>query len=490
MKKWWKHSKSNVIRGVLAGACAMLFFMSQSCISLADATGKVTARSVKVRQMPDVNSEVIGSSAAGKTVTIISQTSDSSGYTWYEVYVDANSTGYIRSDMLDVDTSSGSIPTSSASASTSAPEQTAPAAQGAEAMPETGMDSQYATIKARSAIIRSGASTSKGAICSLPANTQVIVSGQTEGTDKPWYYITFTAPDGTEKTGYVRSDLVDMGEMVPVEAPPEEQAPAEPQPEEQPAEQPAERNDYEVVNEGGEWWLYDWTDRENGTKQKLADVLLAAHAQSMNDELDVKTVSTQRIVIIVLIGIIIALVVTLTIMIFKLRDAYYESYEDDEDEDEEEEEDNRRRSSKRKEERDEEGRGRESRSREGRAKEGRSREDREERSGREGRSREGREERSSREGRSREERAERRRREETDREEPVRRKSASRDERQPASRKRTQETDRRMPAREVSYEEDGAAPVKTTKKKAKNFMIDDDDFEFEFLNMKNKDNDV
>ncbi|MDE7018232.1 MAG: hypothetical protein K2P65_11805 [Lachnospiraceae bacterium] len=48
-----------------------------------------------------------------------------------------------------------------------------------------------------------------------------------------------------------------------------------------------------------------------------------------------------------------------------------------------------------------------------------------------------------------------------------------------------------MPSREISYEDDGTAPVKASpKKKAKNFMIDDEDFEFEFLNMKNKDNDV
>ncbi len=493
MKNWWKHSKSNVIRGVLAVSCAMLFFMSQKCISFAEVTGKVIPRSVKVRQSPDGNSEVIGSTSSGKTVSIITQATDASGYVWYEVYVDANTTGYIRSDMLEVD-ASASIPTSTATSSAPTVDQGAGTAQGAENMPETGMENQYATIKARSAIVRSGAATNKGAVCSLPEGTQVIVSGQTEGSDKPWYYITFTAPDGTEKTGYVRSDLVTLGDMVPVEAPPEEQAPQEPQPEEQPDVTPTERNDYEVVNEEGVWWLYDWTDRANGTKQKLEDVLLAAHAQSMNDELDVKTVSTQRIVIIVLIGIIIALVVTLTIMIFKLRDAYYEAYEDDEDEDEEEEEDDRRRSRRRED--------REERSREVRAREGRNREDREERS-RESRNRGDREERSresrsrgdreerSRESRSRDDRGERRRREETGRDETVRRKSASKDERQTTARRRTSEADKRMPSREISYEDDGTAPVKASpKKKAKNFMIDDEDFEFEFLNMKNKDNDV
>ena len=91
------------MRGVLTAACAMLFFVSQKSICFAEATGKIKAASVKVRQSADTNSEVIGSSSLGKTVTLISQTTDASGYVWYEVYVDANTTGYIRSDLVDVD---------------------------------------------------------------------------------------------------------------------------------------------------------------------------------------------------------------------------------------------------------------------------------------------------------------------------------------------------------------------------------------------------
>lgn len=476
MKKKWKHSNS-VVRGVLTAACALIFFVSCKSVCFAEATAKVKVPSARVRQTANDNSEVIGSSSRGTTVTIISQTSDASGYTWYEVYVDANTTGYIRADLLDVDSSSGTIPTSASNTSTQSSEPAVPTASGAEIMPETGMDAQYATIKARSAIIRSAASKNKGKVDSLSEGTQVIVSGQTEGSDMTWYYITFTGTNGVEKTGYVRSDLITLGEMVPVAAP-EEQPQEQPEPE-TPEEAPTVRQDYELIYEldekAGEnaWYVYDRTDPGHVTKQRIDQVLAAAHAQTLNNDMDAKTVSKQRIVIIVLIAVIIILAVVMTIMIFKLRDAYYEAYE--EDEDEEEEDDRRKRDRDRGDRERDKDRARrdvgDAKRSDGRRNESRGDDRRSEDRKNEGRNEE--------------------RRERADREEPVRRKSAAREEKQPAPRKRTAESDRRMPAREVSYEDEMTPTVKAApKKKAKNFLIDDDDFEFEFLNTKNKDKDI
>ncbi len=460
MKKWWKHNKNSIMRGVLTAACAMLFFVSQKSICFAEATATVKAPTAYIRTTPDKNSEPVGSTSSGKTITIIGQTTDSSGYVWYEVHVEDNKTGYIRSDLVDVDSSSGTIPTSS-SAPAQSSEQPASTASGAEIPPETGMDAQYATIKVQSGIVRSAASKNKSKVDSLPQNTQVIVTGQTEGSDMTWYYITFTGTNGEEKTGYVRSDVITLGEMVPVEEPQQEE------PQEQPDVQDTEpeavaHQDYELKYEYDEtagedvWKIYDYTaSTEYAEVRNLKVVLDAAHARSVNSELDAKTISKQRIVIIVLIAVIIILAVVMTIMIFKLRDAYYEEYEDDEDEEEEEEEDNRRKRERRKE-------AEETKRSENKSGSGKN------------------------EGRNE------RRREREEREEPVRRKSSSaREERQSVPRKKTAETDRRMPEREVSYEEEDVEPVKTApKKKAKNFMIDDDDFEFEFLNMKNKDKDI
>lgn len=445
------------MKGALAAACALVFFTTQKTISFAETTGKVKVGSATVRQTADINSEPVASSSQGTTVTILNEVTDSAGTLWYEVYVDTNKNGFIRSDLIDKDASSEVASAQTSDASAAAPAGTA---SGAEVPAETAMDAQYATIKVPSAKIRSGASTSNGIVDSLPENSQVVISGQTAGSDKPWYYVTFTGTDGTEKTGYVRSDLVTLGDMVPVPEPeevpqPEPEAPVDVQPE------PVQNADYECVykaDENGEyaWYLYDRTSGKT-YQQRLDDLLNAAHAQSTNNALDAKTVVKQRIIIIVLAVVILLLGIAVGIMIFKLREAYYEDYEDDEDEDEEDEVD------------EEEDRRREPRRREDRGREERSREDR------------------RREERGREERTRADRERGNGREEP-RRKSAPREDRQPAPRRKTTDSGR-MPVREVSYEEEDAPVKAQPKKKAKNFMVDED-FEFEFLNMKDNGKDM
>lgn len=63
-------------------------------VSHAESAAKVTASSAKIRKSADSSSEVIGSAAKDKTISIKSQTKGADGYTWYEVYVDANTPIY------------------------------------------------------------------------------------------------------------------------------------------------------------------------------------------------------------------------------------------------------------------------------------------------------------------------------------------------------------------------------------------------------------
>ena len=443
MRRAWN---GKAVKGILAAACAMMILIGHKEICFADTTGKVTADSAKIRQSANVNSEVIGSTSSGKTVTITGEVTDASGNVWYEVYVDANTKGYIRSDLVSADGSVPSIQPSSDTGSTTpsntnnddntdnSPTQSV-AAQGAEIPAETEMDAQYATVKVATAKVRSGASTTKGIIDLLSENTQVIVSGQTNGSDgKVWYYVTYTAPDGVEKTGYIRNDLINLGEMVPTETP-EEEAP-ESAGTDAPAETPMENSDYELVytqNPDGEYeyYLYDYTG-EQTTRQKLAEVLAAAHAQSQHSGVDAKTVTKQKIAIVILIAIIILLAAVITFMFFKLRDAYYESYEDEDDEE---------------------------RKPQPKKKEGPEKQ---------------REESVKRKGLSLDEKPL-----------PARKKSMPQEEQKTPVRKKPIEQDNRMPSKEVTYEEEPAAQVAASpKRKARNFLLDDDEFEFEFLNMK------
>lgn len=428
--------------------CAFLFFMGHKTTGLADFTGTVKTNA-KVRQSADVNSEAVSGLTQGATVTIIGEVTDASGTVWYQV-----SDGYVRSDLIDkTESTDGGAATTTA---TSASEPAGATASGAEEGPETAMDLQYATVKASKARIRSKASTSAATVDSMPQNTTLIISGQTTGSDgKTWYYVTFTGTSGTEKTGFVRSDLINLGEMVPVEP---EQPVEEPEaPVEEPAvDEPAVTPDYEVVyedpkNEGNfAWYLHDNTG-EKPTRQNLEVLIQAAYSASANAEADAATISKQRIVIVIMVALVIILAVVLTFMFFKLRDAYIG--------DDEEDENYNWKADKS------------------------SRDNRENRDGRE--NRENRPVRENREGRSVNRSSAGRD------EEPVRRKSAPREGQQQAPvRKRPVEQERKAPAKEVTYEDDGTShPKPAPKKKAKNFLADDDDFEFEFLNMKDKDKD-
>ncbi len=427
-------------------AAALLLVWGDPIVSRAEPKGIVIPNSVNIRKMPEQGSEVIGSSTAGKEISIRGQV-DSGGITWYQVYINADTLGYVRADMIEKK-GDETIPTVSVSAesNTAANEggedggestsQPTASEGGAKVEAQESMDPQYASTKVQ-AKVRPDPSTSNPHLDSLTPGTQVVVRGKSEGSDsKTWYYVTYTGGNGSERTGYIRSDLLNLGELLPVEETPEE-APAEAP--EEPAEQPV-RNDYELKIETDSegvaiWYLYD---NIKGEKEKLQPLLDAMSSQSVDDQKGTGDLVKQRIVIVVLLVLLAILATAVIILAFKLRDTYYE------DDDEDDEEDTRKSSRRESIERDER--------------------------------------RSA-------------RRETAEREQSANRRTAGKDER-PARRRtaageegelRRQEGRRRE--REVSYQEDASAEAVSpaSRRKAKNFLLDDDEFEFEFLNMDDKD---
>lgn len=450
-----EHSKRTMrymMKGIFTAACMAVMVWCMPIVSQAEATGKVIPNSVNIRKSPDVNSEVVGSSTIGKEVTIRGKVS-ASGTTWYQVYVSGDSMGYIRADMLEPEaeaeipvvsvegtgSSSDSSSDTPADSSGGDTQQTssgdAGAAEGtsspggATVGADEAMDLQYAKIKVNSKV-RPEPSTKKNAVGSLTEGTQVVVSGKSAGSDgRTWYYVSYTASNGSEKTGFVREDLLELGEMLQVEEePPQEEVPVE-----EPEPAPVVSNDYVVrleQTENGPVWYLD--DNIRGGTHELETLLQSSFSKSEAEEEAAKAVVKQRIVIVVLAILLVALIVAVVIMAFKLRDAYYEDYEDDEEDEEEEERPARSRA--------------------------RNEESVQDRSVRR---------------REVQETAERRRG----------------SEQRSGRNERGERAERRAP-RERAYE-DGAAQDRDVKaapkRKPKNFLLDDDEFEFEFLNMDDKD---
>ncbi len=462
-------AKRRFLTGLAMALSITSMLWCESFVSRADATGKVTVGSAKIRQSTDTASEVVGSTSQGKTVTIKSQVTDAAGVAWYEVYIDSNKTGYIRADLVESN-NDGEIPQTTASAPepasdngqsestlTDAGTESSSGGTGAEAAAETAMDAQYAALTVNSNV-RTNPSKDSAAVTKLNEGTQVIVSGQSNGNDgKTWYFVTFTDADGAEKTGFVRSDLLTLGEMLPPPAEPE--TPAEPEAPVEP-EMPV-NNDYELVYKDaeGEWYLLDNTaGGEFSYEHKLSQLLEAVNNQSEEASEDAKTLVKQRIVIVVLVFLAVILIIAVIIMAVKLRDAYYEDYEDDEDDDDDDEEEEEEAPVRRRRRAEEE------------------------------------EETPARRRRRVEEEEEapvrRRRRPEEEEEAPVRRRRRPEEEETPARRRRRPEEEetpaRRRRRAEEEEEKAQAGAAAAAKRKSKNFLLDDDEFEFEFLNMDEK----
>lgn len=414
------------LRGMAAVFAAAVVSLCSPSVSLADFAGTVTVESAKIRGSADPDSDVVGSASKGAKVTIKDEVQDASGTLWYQVFVDANTMGYVRADLIDKE---GGDDGSAAQASPEGGTENAgqdDAGQeppGASSQAESAMDAQYASVSVETAKIRSGPSTNDSIVERLAKDTQVTVSGQSNGSSdgKVWYYITFTGADGTQKSGFIRSDLIVLGDMVPV---PEEQLEPEAQPE--PEVQEPVSQDYEVVFRDGKWYLLD---NIGGYEQELQPLLDANQLQKDTMEEDAKKLVRQRIAIVVLGVLAVILLIVVIVMAVKLRDAYYEDYEDDEEDEDGEE--------------DEEDGGEEE--------------------------------------------------EPDDEEEPVRRRRRREEEENqqpPRGTMREKQPPVRRPVRESEARGGQAAETRVRpaeKRKAKNFLVDDDDFEFEFLNMDNKD---
>ena len=458
---------------VFAGSGVQAFAYTQT-------TGTVISDNVKVRGAASTTATQVSSLKNGDVVDIVDEATDSSGYVWYKIYVNKSEFGYVRSDLVNKKGGSGN--------STA----TATATQSAASLPETqatATEQRNATVLSDSVNVRKGAGTAYDSVGKVTKGETVTITGEANGTDgKTWYQISFA--DG--KVGFVRGDLVAVSDT-PVEATENAEGGENPEGEategsegENTESQESSSPDsstgdgayslmYTADEEGnGVWYLYD---NFGGYRVKVKELIEAAQSADAVNTLR-KQSSTYKKLAIVL-GILAAILVAgIVVLVLKLREYMY--YEDEEEEEEYD------RYSNRKPAREENARS--ARNSDPERTERPFRKNAEAENAR----RDAEEERPTR--RNAEERTVRPTRRPADEEyvkRPARR--AAEDER-PSRRDRdeNEETERpvRSPLREAQErqarrqeahrdEERAAAP----KRKARNFIGDDDDFEFEFLDL-------
>lgn len=319
----------NTIMFVVALMLVMLITDMTAIISHAEEI-KVTTSSVIIRASADVNSEMIGGAMAGETLQLTGESTGSDGYTWYQVSFageNGTRTGYVRSDCAS---KVGGTGTTSTTPNTPTTPTSTPATEVIALQPIS------AKVKGGSVInVRSNASTSGTVVSKVQRDVALTVVGEAKDSEsKTWFQVNFSDANG-QVTGFIREDYVTLeGERVPADQTPEVPEdpvvdPVEPEPTQAPA-----HRDYEtqLYDEDG-WNLLDYT-KTPAIRYPISDLFEAANSateyQKKYEESQAQIKST-KVIMIILVILVIVLALAATLLFFKIRDlmdaAYFEEVE-------------------------------------------------------------------------------------------------------------------------------------------------------------------
>jgi len=186
--------KGKAISGSAGSSSSSSTLSSQlSGESINGSGGTIKGRSVRVRSTASTTGEMVFALKEGDVVTISDSVTGSDAKKWYKVLYTYNGTtksGYIRSDLVTI---------------TSKP--TVSTVEGSQ-----GEKGKNGIIKGRGVRIRTFGSTSADVRCTLDSGTKIAVMGTSNDEDNQvWYEIAFVY-GGSAQRGYVRGDLVSLGD--------------------------------------------------------------------------------------------------------------------------------------------------------------------------------------------------------------------------------------------------------------------------------------
>ena len=316
-----------------------LFADGLSIVSHAESAGRITSASgANARKSASTSSEVVASYKQNEVISIRSQIQATDGYIWYEIHVDDQKIGYVRSDLVEI--TDGSTPPTSAQVAPSTP---APSGGGAVSVEIPNDLVQLNPVSATVANggsggvrIRSKVSTKGQIITSVQNGAALTVTGQAasqDGDGKTWYYVNFIS-DGTQVTGFIRSDFVKLSEdPTPYTEPTEEpDVPDETPPVETTPAQPETTQDYGLLYQDGAWKLAVYNTENPGTYD--IDQLLRMVASNQETYEDMQSsIKGQKVAIVILVILLVAAAGAVGFLLYKIKDmmdsAYFNEVERD-----------------------------------------------------------------------------------------------------------------------------------------------------------------
>ena len=316
MRKTVKVSReTSMLYGAVAVILALmmvLFWNGFTMVARADSKGTVTAASARIRQEASTSSTAVGSVQSGASVTIVSETQGTDGYTWYQVQTSDGTKGYIRSDLVKK-SDGGSTTNNNLTVNPS--------------VEVTEVNPIEATVTGGSIVrVRTDASTSdsSGIITTLANGTAVTVSGQATGTDSyTWYLVSFYSNNAVVQ-GFIRSDFLNLsGEVTPVDTstPAEGDGSTETPETQEPVDET--KPYYTQQDQEGTWQLIDYANGEAYDVEKLLTANKTSGETILSNQ---KTIRNQKIVIIIMVILVIAAVLIISMLYYKIKDIKDEAY--------------------------------------------------------------------------------------------------------------------------------------------------------------------
>lgn len=328
---------------VLAAIFYLLMLLGHSTLQVhAETSAKVTASSANIRKEANASSQIIASVLKDDMISIRAKTTGSDGKVWYQVFVDSETLGFIRADLVqasgevtetvEAGSSTGSL-TPSTGGGTSGGGTSGGSSGGSSsggsggAAPDDNITAEIIPVNPVSATtstdnvnVRKNCSTNSSVVKTVAKDMALTVTGQTTGSDgKTWYQVTFIS-DGSEVSGFVHSDYITLsGEVVPVSDGGEDQ-PEDPGQPNEPEDIPQVSKDYEVVYNDGKWFLYDHVNEMNYELPALITGL-AKNATALENSL--AKVKTQTTVIVILAVVLVLVLLVLVLGIFKFKDELF-----------------------------------------------------------------------------------------------------------------------------------------------------------------------
>ena len=295
----------------IVAAVLLVLFGKQFALTVFASTGKVTSTTANVRSSASTSSDAVASLSKGDTVEIKSQTTGTDGYVWYEITVNATTTGWIRSDLVEI--TDGTTPAANGNTTTTTTTTTTtPPTANADGI--TAVEPVSGTTTA-DVNVRADASTNSEIVAKANNGLTLTVTGTKQGTDgNTWYYLSFTK-DGVSTTGYIRSDFVRLsGDLKEPgsEGPAEEQIPTTTE-----TVETTVQKDWDTQQQADGWFLLDYVQGKQYNINNLFET--NEHNTELLTKQEAK-IKSLRTVLIIVILILVAAIVAAVFFFMKWKD--------------------------------------------------------------------------------------------------------------------------------------------------------------------------